>query len=485
MKFLASLALSAPFVTTAFAQTISIQAPADGSTVQAGSSIIVEVIQHIQHKRERDATQEMAVTAQSFKVAIEKQGVVFTDGSTIASKSSNLKVLRCGKFKSAASKSQRRGKICPFEGQGIPHGAPPRNWQVGVDAVLAGIARRLKEHGQRLPEHHIRFLVGNISVLSRRVCAIPTTLMGEKIEVGKDMDTETRKLPLGVCVSIAVFNFPAWALPFPALFHQLNLEINAGGTKNGKRVQCNMGIKNHVGVRSDANKDQALNALMEAAGGAAGQRSVAISVACLNREKRTAILFSFDADTEWTVTTPAALARIEGLVASADNAGAKTKILLDGRGVQVPEYPAWNWVGATIIEVGSTELAAYKEEIFGPVLCVLSVPTLDAAIAVLNANPFGNGAAIFTQSGPIARKFETEMEAGQIGVNVPIPVPLPMFSWTGNKASFLGDINFYGKGGINFYTQTKTTTTLWRSDDAHVDGEGGGGGASVNMPVLK
>ncbi|KAF8203518.1 Aldehyde/histidinol dehydrogenase [Mycena galopus ATCC 62051] len=138
-----------------------------------------------------------------------------------------------------------------------------------------------------------------------------------------------------------------------------------------------------------------------------------------------------------------------------------------------------------IIEVGSTELAAYKEEIFGPVLCVLSVPTLDAAIAVLNANPFGNGAAIFTQSGPIARKFETEVEAGQIGVNVPIPVPLPMFSWTGNKASFLGDINFYGKGGINFYTQTKTTTTLWRSDDAHVDGEGEGGGASVNMPVLK
>ncbi|KAF8203513.1 Aldehyde/histidinol dehydrogenase [Mycena galopus ATCC 62051] len=223
---------------------------------------------------------------------------------------------------------------------------------------------------------------------------------------------------------------------------------------------------------------------------------------------------------EWTVITPAALARIEGLIASADNARAKTKILLDGRGVLVPGYPAGNWVGATIIEVVTTELAAYKlpstfpslpRHIHSAFLPRTSAfcPRGDfrprpvralrphAAIAVLNANPFGNGAAIFTQSGPIGRKFETKVEAGQIGVNVPIPGPLPMFSWTGNKlrssrivaasvASFLGDINFYGKGGINFYAQTKTTTTtLWRSDDAHVDGEGEGGGASVNMPVLK
>ncbi|KAF8203545.1 Aldehyde/histidinol dehydrogenase [Mycena galopus ATCC 62051] len=161
------------------------------------------------------------------------------------------------------------------------------------------------------------------------------------------------------------------------------------------------------------------------------------------------------------------------LITSADNAGPENgKIWVDGREVQVPGYPAGNWVGATIIEVGSTELATYKEEIFGPVLCVLSVPTLNAAIAVLNANPFGNGAAIFTQNPAL------HVEAGQIGMNVPIPVPLPMFSWTGNKvrslsvlpfftprsfvvqverdtinltrltaqASFLGDINFYGKG---------------------------------------
>ncbi|KAF8203550.1 Aldehyde/histidinol dehydrogenase [Mycena galopus ATCC 62051] len=185
-------------------------------------------------------------------------------------------------------------------------------------------------------------------------------------------------------------------------------QIYTPGTKN-LNAQCNMGAKNHAVVMPDANKDQALNALLGAACGV-------------------------------------------------------TKILLDGRGVQLPGYPAGNWVGSTIIEVGSTELAAYKEEIFGPVLCVLSVPTLDAAIAVLNANPFGNGAALFTQLGPMARKCETEVQAGQIGVNVPIPAPLSMFSWTGNKvpllsalpffmpqsfvaeASILGDINSYGKG---------------------------------------
>ncbi|KAF8203520.1 Methylmalonate-semialdehyde dehydrogenase [Mycena galopus ATCC 62051] len=393
-------------------------------------------------------------------------------------------------------------------------------------------------------------------------CAIPTTLMGEKIEVSKDMDTETRKLPLGVCASIVPFNFPAmiplWTIPMAlvtgntlvikpserdpgATMIIAELCVRAGlppgalnvvhgtvptvnaicthpliravsfvggngagrhiyelGTKNGKRVQCNMGAKNHAVVMPDANKDQALNALLGAACGAAGQRCMAISVAVfvgaaqkfipelVARAGKLKLNQGFEKGAEFgPVTTPAARTRIESLIASADTADSKAKILLDGRGVQVPGFPAGNWVGATVIEVGSTELAAYKEEIFGPVLCVLCVPTLDAAIAVLNANPFGNGAAIFTQSGPIARKFETEVEAGQIGVNVPIPVPLPMFSWTGNKASFLGDINFYGKGGINFYTQIKTTTTLWRSDDAHVDGEGEGGGASVNMPVLK
>jgi len=243
----------------------------------------------------------------------------------------------------------------------------------------------------------------------------------------------------------------------------------------------------------DANKDQALNALLGAACGAAGQRCMAISVAVLvgsaqkflpeliERASKLKVSQGFEQGAEFgPVTTPGAKTRIEGLIASAEKEGGK--ILLDGRGIQVPGYPDGNFIGSTIIEA-TPGMTCYKEEIFGPVLIIMTANTLDEAIALVNDNPYGNGAAIFTQSGPIARKFETEIEAGQIGINVPIPVPLPMFSWTGNKGSFLGDINFYGKGGINFYTQTKTTTSLWRSADANVAGEGEG--VSVNMPIMK
>lgn len=113
-------------------------------------------------------------------------------------------------------------------------------------------------------------------------------------------------------------------------------------------------------------------------------------------------------------------------------------------------------------------MKCYKKEIFGPVLVCLSVETLDEAIATINANEYGNGAAIFTTSGPTAARFQRELEAGQIGINVPIPVPLPMFSFTGNKKSIAGGgaSTFYGKPGLNFYTQQKTVTSLWRAEDA-------------------
>jgi malonate-semialdehyde dehydrogenase (acetylating) / methylmalonate-semialdehyde dehydrogenase len=113
-------------------------------------------------------------------------------------------------------------------------------------------------------------------------------------------------------------------------------------------------------------------------------------------------------------------------------------------------------------------MKCYTEEIFGPVLVCLNVPTIDEAISLINANPYGNGAAIFTRSGATATRFQKEVEAGQQGINVPIPVPLPMFSFTGNKKSVAGGgaSNFYGKSGINFYTQWKTVTSLWRAEDA-------------------
>ena len=124
-------------------------------------------------------------------------------------------------------------------------------------------------------------------------------------------------------------------------------------------------------------------------------------------------------------------------------------------------------------------MKCYTEEIFGPVLVCLNTPTLSSAISLINANEYGNGAAIFTRSGSAATSFQKEIEAGQVGINVPIPVPLPMFSFTGNKKSVAGGgaSTFYGKPGINFYTQTKTVTSLWKSEDAVV------GEKSVNMPT--
>jgi len=167
--------------------------------------------------------------------------------------------------------------------------------------------------------------------------------------------------------------------------------------------------------------------------------------------------------------------RVTSLISSALDEGGE--IILDGRNFKAPkEYPYGNFVGPTIIK-GDTSMKCYQTEIFGPVLVVLEAPTLDDAIEIINKNRYGNGAAIFTQSGATARKFESDVNVGQIGINVPIPVPLPMFSWSGNKGSVLGDIGFYGKGGINFYTQNKTVTSLWRAEDAT------GNRASVNMPT--
>ncbi|KAG6841949.1 Methylmalonate-semialdehyde dehydrogenase [acylating] mitochondrial [Blastosporella zonata] len=140
--------------------------------------------------------------------------------------------------------------------------------------------------------------------------------------------------------------------------------------------------------------------------------------------------------------SPAAKQRVIGLISSAEEEGGK--ILLDGRNISVSAYPDGNFVGPTVIEA-STSMKCYKEEIFGPALVVIRAPSLDDAIDIINENKYGNGTAIFTQSGATARKFESTVNVGQIGINVPIPVPLPMFSWSGNKASFLGDVGFYGK----------------------------------------
>eukprot|EP01027_Heterolobosea_sp_BB2_P027817 GEZU01043463.1.p1 GENE.GEZU01043463.1~~GEZU01043463.1.p1 ORF type:complete len:220 (-),score=107.86 GEZU01043463.1:137-796(-) len=159
-----------------------------------------------------------------------------------------------------------------------------------------------------------------------------------------------------------------------------------------------------------------------------------------------------------------AKARVSRLIGNAALEGAN--IILDGRNIKVPGYENGNFVGPTIITDVTPEMEIYKEEVFGPVLICLKADSLDEAIQLINKNPYGNGTAIFTRSGAAARKFQSEVDVGQVGINTPIPVPLPFFSFTGSRGSIRGDLHFYGKMGVNFYTQTKTITSLWRDDDA-------------------
>lgn len=255
--------------------------------------------------------------------------------------------------------------------------------------------------------------------------------------------------------------------------------IFSRGSANGKRVQANLGAKNHAAVLPDCNKNHFVNSVVGAAFGAAGQRCMALSTLVLVGEtkewlpeiaesaKALQVNGGFEEGADLgPVISPESKARIESLIASAEEEGAK--ILLDGRGFKPAKYPNGNWVGPTLISDVTPDMKCYKEEIFGPVLVCLNVETLDDAIELINKNPYGNGVAVFTRSGPTAEVFRRGIEAGQVGINVPIPVPLPMFSFTGNKASIAGGgaSTFYGRPGVNFYTQQKTVTALWRTDDA-------------------
>ncbi|KAF8424584.1 Aldehyde/histidinol dehydrogenase [Tirmania nivea] len=390
--------------------------------------------------------------------------------------------------------------------------------------------------------------------VAETACGITTQLTGEVLEVTKDMETRSYREPLGVVAAICPFNFPAmiplWCLPLATvtgnclilkpserdpgaamIIAELAKEaglpdgvlnvvhgaintvdfiideprikaisfvgsdkagkyIYTRGSEKGKRVQANLGAKNHACVMPDANKQATLNAIVGAAFGAAGQRCMALSTLVLvgetkswlpeivERAKLLKVNGGFEEGADLgPVISPQSKARIEDLIQSGVDEGAT--LLLDGRGYMPPKYPNGNFVGPTILSNVRPNMRCYKEEIFGPVLVCLEVATLDEAINLINANEYGNGVAIFTNSGAIAGKFQRDIEAGQVGVNVPIPVPLPMFSFTGNKNSIAGNGGnyFYGKAGLNFYTQLKTVTALWRSEDA-VDSK-----ATVHMPT--
>ena len=249
----------------------------------------------------------------------------------------------------------------------------------------------------------------------------------------------------------------------------------------GKRVQCMMGAKNHAIVLPDCNKEQTLNALAGASFGAAGQRCMALPVVILVGEARNWVdeiaerakgLKVGNGATPGVDVGPLvnknARARVDNLIASGVEQGAT--LVLDGRNPQLEGAEAnGNFVGPTLFTDVTVDMDIYKQEIFGPVMCVMGAETLEEAIQIINDNPNGNGTALFTQSGAAAHKFQEEIDVGQVGINVPIPVPVPLFSFTGSRASKLGDLGPYGKQVITFYTQTKTITKRW-FDEANAGG---------------
>ncbi|KAM9987995.1 hypothetical protein ACTFIZ_003336 [Dictyostelium cf. discoideum] len=272
---------------------------------------------------------------------------------------------------------------------------------------------------------------------------------------------------------------------------QAGRHIHARGTANGKRVQSNMAAKNHATIVPDAHKERTLDALTGAAFGASGQRCMALSAAVFVGESKNWIPELAERAKKLKVAggavpgadlgpviSAASKERIHQLIQSGIDEGAKC--ILDGRNVVVdPEFSKGNFVGPTILTDVKPHMRCYKEEIFGPVLVCLNVDTVDQAIQLINANPYGNGTAVFTSSGAVARKYQREIDVGQVGINLPIPVPLPFFSFTGSRGSFVGAGHFYGKTGVQFFTQIKTITSNWRDDDiSH------GVSSSMNMPIL-
>lgn len=244
----------------------------------------------------------------------------------------------------------------------------------------------------------------------------------------------------------------------------------------GKRVQSMMGAKNHCVILPDANRSQAINNMIGSAFGAAGQRCMANSVLVLvgkAREWLPEIIeksgqlkvgpgIQRDADLG-PMVSPQARNRVLDLIDIGEKEGAT--LALDGRNCKVEGFPDGNFVGPTIFTGVKHEMTIYREEIFGPVLCIVEVDTLEEAIKLVNRNPNGNGTSIFTGSGWAARKFENEIDVGQVGINVPIPVPVAFFSFTGSRGSKLGDLGPNGKQAIQFWTQTKTVTARWFEPD--------------------
>jgi malonate-semialdehyde dehydrogenase (acetylating)/methylmalonate-semialdehyde dehydrogenase len=384
-------------------------------------------------------------------------------------------------------------------------------------------------------------------------CGAPHLLKGEHAGgVGRDVDAYSRLQPLGVCVGITPFNFPAmvplWMFPVAIacgntfvlkpsekvpsaslrmaellrdaglpegvfnvvhgdreavdalLVHPLVRAVSFVGstpvarhvygtaTAAGKRVQALGGAKNHAVVLPDADFEFTADAITGAAFGSAGERCMAISVVVavgeaadplvkrLSEKARELVVGPSEAESAemGPLITREHRDRVRGYVDAGVTAGAT--LAVDGRRLSVAGHESGFFLGPSLFDHVAEDMSIYQDEIFGPVLSVVRVNSLDKAIALLNRNPYGNGCAIFTGSGAAARRFEELVEVGMVGINVPIPVPMAFFSFGGWKQSLFGDLHVHGMEGVAFYTRTKAVTSRW----PHVDVRSSG----LVMPTL-
>ena len=261
------------------------------------------------------------------------------------------------------------------------------------------------------------------------------------------------------------------------------------GAHHGKRVQALGGAKNHMVVMPDADVDQAVDALIGAAYGSAGERCMAISVAVLvgdvadrivprlaERARALKVKNGMELDAEMgPIVTRQALERIEGYVGLGVEEGAT--LVVDGRGLKVAGHEQGFFTGGTLFDHVTPDMRIYKEEIFGPVLACVRVPDFAAALALVNAHEFGNGVACFTSDGNVAREFSRRVQVGMVGINVPIPVPMAWHGFGGWKKSLFGDMHAYGEEGVRFYTKQKSVMQRWPASI--------GKGAEFVMPTAK
>ena len=255
------------------------------------------------------------------------------------------------------------------------------------------------------------------------------------------------------------------------------------------RVQALGGAKNHLVVMPDANLEQAVDALMGAAYGSAGERCMAVSVAVavgsvadklvealIPRVQSLKVKNGMDTDAEMgPVVTAEHKAKIETYIGAGVKAGAK--LLVDGRGLKVSGHNGGFFLGGCLFDDVMPDMTIYREEIFGPVLCIVRVPDFAAAIDLINGHEFGNGISLFTSDGNTAREFSRRIEVGMVGINVPIPVPMAWHSFGGWKRSMFGDLHAYGEEGVRFYTRYKSIMQRWPES---IDK-----GPEFSMPVSK